>query len=88
MMVGWSGGVPKGLTCGKLRCGAVSSEALFLKLFFDADFFRFFAIFGGFWEVLGGQNGGKNRVLGGFFSMFFSSAFRHRFFVEFGRLGR
>ena len=62
------------------------SEPCFFEFFFDADLCQFFSISGGFWGVLGGQNGGKNRVLGGFVSMFFSSAFRHRFFVEFGRL--
>ena len=71
-----------------LRYGAVSCIALFFELFFEGVFFRFFSMLGRFWEGLGGQNGGQNRVLGGLLSMFFLNAFRHRFFVEFERLGR
>ena len=86
MIVGWSGGVPKGLTSGGFRRGARICIALFFKLFFEGVFFRCFSISGGFGEGFWNQNGPQNRFLGRFFSMFFLSAFWHRFWVVFWRL--
>ena len=46
---------------------------------------RFFLILEAFRKGLGGQTGGQNQFFGGFFKMFFPSAFWHRFrdvFVE------
>ena len=76
-VVGWSGWVPKGLTCGEGPQGAWS---LIFTLFFDGGFFVFFSMLGRFGEVLGGQNGGQNRFLGCFFRCFF----RLRFGIDFG----
>ena len=66
-----------------LRWEPFFREALFLDLFLERVFFRFFSMLGGFWEVLGVQNGGQNRFLGGFFAMLFSTAFWYRFWVVF-----
>ena len=44
---------------------------LFIEVFFERDFFQFFAVFGGFWEVWGSQLGGENRFLKDFFDVFF-----------------
>ena len=44
---------------------------LFNEVFFECDFLQFFAVFGGFWEVLGSQLGGENRFLKIFFDVFF-----------------
>ena len=66
--------------CG-LRCGA---RALFFDVFLEALFLRFFAVWGGFGEVFGSQNGCQNQLLEGVFAMFFSNAFRYRFWVAFG----
>ena len=79
-------GTPKTLTSGEGLEVAMICMALFSKHFLEHVFFRFFSMLGRFWEVLGAQNGSQNRFLGGFFSMFFSSAFRHRFLMVFGRL--
>ena len=46
----------------------------------------FWSDFGGFWSDFGGQNGCQNRFLGCFFAMLFSTAFWHRFLIDFRRL--
>ena len=86
----WKGGwmVRQGPKMLGFRWAAQGAWSLIFTLFLEGVFFRFFSILGRFWEGLGGQNGGQNRVLGGLLSMFFLNAFRHRFFVEFERLGR
>ena len=47
---------------------------------FETQFFSSFGRFGG---DLGGPKGGKNQLLRGFLSMFFSNVFWHRFFIVF-----
>ena len=77
----WKGGwmVGRGPKRLALRWFAVSRKAFFLEFFFEGFFFRFFSMLSRFGEGFGAQNGGQNRVLEGFFVMFFSNAFRHRF---------
>ena len=82
-VVGWSGGVPKGLISGWVPALVGDSRR---PLFFNSFLRGFFSMLNRFLEVLGGQNGSQNRILGGFFAMFFSSAFWHRFGMHFGRL--
>ena len=79
-VVGWSGGVPKSLVCGDFRALGLDLHSLFFTLRFQEGFF---SMLGRFREVFGGQNGIQNRFLGGFFPMFFSSVFLHRFWVVF-----
>ena len=61
------------------------SHGLFFYQFFEGHFFRLFSVWGRFWEGFGGQNGARNRILGGFFALFFSSTFGNRFFGDFSR---
>ena len=56
---------------------SVAKQASF-RIAFWRDFNRF-------WEGFGGQNGARNRILGGFFALFFSSTFGNRFFGDFSR---
>ena len=46
---------------------------------------RFASLLGGILDGFGGQNGRKNRRSGLFFSMLFSNASLHRFFLDFWR---
>ena len=39
-VVGWSGGVPKSLTCGEVRTLGFGSDSLFFGVFLEGDFFR------------------------------------------------
>ena len=76
-VVGWSGGVPKGLPCSRLRCGA---RLFFWSFFLDAiffDFFRFLVDLGRFWET-------KMEAKIDFRELFFRCFFRARFGMDFG----
>ena len=50
-VVGWSGGVPKSLTCGDFRTLGFELHSLFFRIFLEGDFFSMFADLG---EILGG----------------------------------
>ena len=82
-MVGWSGGIPKSLTCGEVRTLGFGSDSLFFGVFLEGDFFSFFAHLG---EILGGFVRLKWELKSNFerFSTaFFSSTFGNRFFSGF-----
>ena len=51
MIVGWSGGVPKGLPCGEKRPCSVGTGALRKRFVFER---AFGAIFSVFWWILDG----------------------------------
>ena len=89
-VVGWSGGVPKGLPCGELRSWSVSSGACFFRLVFEwaseaifFDFLRFLMDFG--W-VLEAQMGAKIDFFGVFLGCFFRNALFNGLWVDFRRL--
>ena len=69
-----------------LRWVAVISMALLNELFFEGNFFHYFSVFVGFWEVLGSQLGGENRFLRNFFRSFFRGQCWHRFLIVFRKL--
>ena len=52
-VVGSLGGVPKCLTCVKVRRVALISIGLIFEVFLEGRFFRFFSILGRFWKVFG-----------------------------------
>ena len=53
-VVGWSGGIPKGLTSGGVRTWSVSCGGFFFSTYFRAGFwsvfFRFLVHFGRIWK--------------------------------------
>ena len=84
MMVGWSGGVPKGLVSSNSRWVAVITEPGFFEFFFDADLFRFFH----FWWILGGVGRPKRRRKSSIGRFCVDIFFRVRFGIVFlGNLG-
>ena len=70
-VVGWSGGVPKGLVCVEVRPWSVICGGFFFQLIFERASGAFFFIFGAFWGVLGSHNGSQNRILRRFLQCFF-----------------
>ena len=62
-VVGWSGWVPKGLPCCKLRCGA---RLFFSSFFLDAIFLIFFDV-GAIWGGFGRSKRRPKSIFGRFF---------------------
>ena len=85
-VVGWSGRVPQGLPSVELRPWSVIPGASFFRAFFRRLFFPIFGDVGSIWAGFGRPKRNPKSIFGGFFSMFFSNAFRHRFLMVFGRL--
>ena len=80
-VVGWSGGVPKGLRCVSLQWGPWSFFLAFFPQAFFFDFFRFWADFGWFWEV-------ETEAKIDFWEVFLRCFFRMRFGIDFGSIFR
>ena len=87
-VVGWSGGVPKGLPSGSGAALVGGLRSLFFSTYFREGlrsvFFRFFVHFGRFWEA---ETEAKIDFSAVFCLMLFSSAHLHRFWAGFWSLG-
>ena len=82
-VVGWPGGVPKGLPCVKVRPWSVSPGACFFRLIFERASGAFFFIFDAFWWGFGKPKRRSNSNFGRFSAAFFSSTFGNRFLGDF-----
>ena len=80
-VVGWSGGIPKGLTSGPGAALVGESRSLFFSTHFREGlrsvFFRFFVHFGRFWEA-------ETEAKIDFSAVFFRCFFRVRICIDFG----
>ena len=68
------------------RCPPLTSDDFRTISIASRNRLRFASLLGGIFDGFGGQNGRKNRRSSLFFSMLFSNASLHRFFLDFWRL--
>ena len=82
-VVGWSGGVPKSLTCGDFRTLEFGSHSLFFGGFLKGDFFSIFADLGEIWGGFGRPKWELKSNFERFSTAFLLSTFGNRFFSDF-----